>query len=491
MTKRIAVVGGGLTGIGCLAELVRAGHDVSMYERNDDIGGVWHPSNCYSGLALHGASAAFEYHDFPLPAGIDKSRPISSPQVFAYLRDYFRHAGLYARAEFNVAAEQVAYSRATGKSTLRLRHTGSDEVRQEEFDYVVYTHGFAARTLPHIKGADRFAGELLHSFDLSEEKLAELARTGRKVVVVGASKTATDMVLRFHRHRHPVTWLYRKNYWFMRSDVLIDIHARKAVGLSEGRFRRALLFAGDLIGTKAPRLHLALWRAFGLAHTFGPRHWDFTKYHRGRIEDAPMAILRECAARDSVIGEIASISRTGLVLKDGASVDCDTIVFCTGSSGHNSLLAVEKDGLPFDLKAVRRLYRARVIPEIPNVIFTAFHLFSFGVVNGLMTGKWIEKFIQGGFTEAYLAKHADLSKKPFFTGPSYLFDSSKAFNAGAAAMFEPFFKSGELSKKGYFTWLWQISFATEGVKPLELRSPVEVSLVAPAAATDRAVTQPI
>ncbi|MBC7579168.1 MAG: hypothetical protein H7312_17705, partial [Tardiphaga sp.] len=61
----------------------------------------------------------------------------------------------------------------------------------------------------------------------------------------------------------------------------------------------------------------------------------------------------------------------------------------------------------------------------------------------------------------------------------------------AAAMFEPFFKSGELSKKGYFTWLWQISFATEGVKPLELRSPVEVSLVAPAAATDRAVTQPI
>ena len=49
MSMRVAVVGGGLTGIGCLVELLDAGHDVRLYERNDDIGGVWHPSNCYSG----------------------------------------------------------------------------------------------------------------------------------------------------------------------------------------------------------------------------------------------------------------------------------------------------------------------------------------------------------------------------------------------------------------------------------------------------------
>ena len=483
MKAKIAIIGGGLTGIGCLAELVRAGYDAKLYERNDDIGGVWHPSNCYSGLSLHGASAAFEYHDYPFPPGIDKSRPISSPQVFAYLRDYFRHAGFYERSEFGVAVEKVAYAGATGKSILQLRRSGTDDIRHEEFDYVVYTHGFAARTLPDIEGAQRFNGELLHSFDLREEKLAALVEAGRKVVVVGASKTATDMVLRFHRHRYPVTWLYRKNYWFMRSDVLIDIHARKAAGVSQGRIRRGLLFAGDLIGTKSPRLHLALWRLFGLAHTFGPGHWDFTKYHRGRIEEAPMKILRECARHNSVVGEIASMSPSGIVLKDGTSVACDAVVFCTGSSGHESMVPIEKDGVPFALDNVRATYRARVIPQLPRFIFTAFHLFSFGVVNGLMTGKWIEKFIEGGFTEAELAVDADTSEKPFFAGPSYLFDSSQAFNAGAAAMFEPFFRSGELTKKDYFGWLWQVSFATEGIKPLEfgdLRSrrepakPVEI-----------------
>jgi hypothetical protein len=176
-----------------------------------------------------------------------------------------------------------------------------------------------------------------------------------------------------------------------------------------------------------------------------------------------------------VVGEIASMSKNGLVLKDGSTVDCDAVVFCTGSSGHKSMVAVEKDGVPFDLGAVRKIYRARVIPQVPGLIFTAFHLFSFGVVNGLMTGKWIGKFIQDGFTEAYLEKHADASDKPSFASPSYLFDSSKAFNAGAAAMLNPFFKSGELSKKGYFTWLWEISFATEGVKPLELESPPPIS----------------
>ena len=396
---------------------------------------------------------------------------MTSGQVYDYLRSYYRHNGLDEYSEFETEVEKISYSTAARKYTLRTRKRGSDEVRSAEFDYVVYTHGFAARTLPKVEGSDQFAREIFHSFDITEAKLAELAAANKKIVVVGGSKTATDLILRFHRHGCLTKWLYRKNYWFIRSDPLIDIATRRVAGRSGGLFHRTALFVGELLGTKMPRLHLALWRACGLAHTFGPPHWDFTKYHRGRIETAAMATLTQYAAEHGAQGEIARFATDGLELTDGRKLDCDAVVFCTGSSAHESLTAIEEDGAAFDMGSVRQMYRARVIPDLPGLIFTAFHLFSFGVVNGLMTGRWVARYIDSRFGESYLAEHATTYDAPFFAGPSYLFDSSTPFNVRAGKMLEPFFQSGELQKWVYFKWLWEISFARGGVPPLDILAP--------------------
>ncbi len=88
-----------------------------------------------------------------------------------------------------------------------------------------------------------------------------------------------------------------------------------------------------------------------------------------------------------------------------------------------------------------------------------------------MTGRWITRYIEGRFSESYLADHATSYDPPFFARPSYLFDSSKPFNVGAGEMMAPFFESGELSKWGYFKWLWQVSFATKGIPPLDIAAP--------------------
>jgi hypothetical protein len=471
MKKRVAVIGGGLTGIGCLTELINAGHDARLYERDDDIGGVWHPANCYSGLSLHGASAAFEYHDFPLPDSTDKARPISSAQVYQYLRAYFSHKGLYDHAEFQTEVESISYSRSSRSYTLRLRKRGAADVQTREFDYVVYTHGFTARTLPAIENADLFTGQVFHSFDLTETRLVELVGANRKVAVVGGSKTATDLILRFHRHGQKVQWLCRKNYWFLRSDLLIQIVAGRISGKSWGGYRRVALFVGDIIGSKMPRVHLALWRAFGLVDTFGARHWDFTKFHRGRVDEIAMSTLKQCFHQNGVLGEIASFSREGVKLDDGRLIECDAVVFCTGSSPHKSLISIEHDGAAFDLDRVTRMYRERVIPELPGLIFTAFHFFSIGVVNGLMTGRWVLRYIQGQFDESYLADHSKLYDPPFFSRPSLLFDSSRPMNVRSGEMLAPFFQSGEISKKAYSKWLWEFASATGGVQPLDIDLP--------------------
>ena len=460
-----------MTGLGCLTELIDAGHDVRLYERNDDIGGVWHPANCYSGLSLHGASAAFEYHDFPLPAGVDKARPISSPEVYEYLRAYSARKGLYDHAEFRTEVEKISYSSTSRRYTLHLRKCGAGDTGTQEFDFVVYTHGFTARTLPAIEGAELFKGLAIHSFDMTEARLAELVRAKKRVVLGGGSKTAADLVLRFHAHGHDVRWLCRKNYWFLRSDRLIEIVTNRISGRSSGGCRRVALFVGDIIGSKAPRLQLALWRAFGLVDTFGARHWDFTKFHRGRIGESAMSALKECFRRNGVLGEIARFSEDGVELEDGRSLACDAVVFCTGSSPHKDLISIEKDGAAFDLDRVRRVYRERVIPELPGLIFTAFHFFSIGVVNGLTTGRWVLRYIQGQFDDSYLAEHSKLYDPPYFTRPSLLFDSSRPMNVRSGEMLAPFLASGEISKKAYLNWLWDYATATGGVKPLDIHLP--------------------
>ena len=49
---RVAIVGAGFSGIGAAVELRRAGiEDFTVFEKADDIGGVWH-ANTYPGAAL-------------------------------------------------------------------------------------------------------------------------------------------------------------------------------------------------------------------------------------------------------------------------------------------------------------------------------------------------------------------------------------------------------------------------------------------------------
>ena len=51
---RVAIVGAGFSGIGMGAALQRAGHEYAIFERADDLGGVWQ-HNTYPGRLLRRA----------------------------------------------------------------------------------------------------------------------------------------------------------------------------------------------------------------------------------------------------------------------------------------------------------------------------------------------------------------------------------------------------------------------------------------------------
>jgi len=57
---RVAVVGAGFSGLGMAVALKNAGHDFTVFEAADDVGGVWH-HNTYPGAACDVPSYLYSY----------------------------------------------------------------------------------------------------------------------------------------------------------------------------------------------------------------------------------------------------------------------------------------------------------------------------------------------------------------------------------------------------------------------------------------------
>ena len=46
--KRVAIIGGGYTGLACAKRLIDNGYDVTIFEKTDEVGGIAKCINCYN-----------------------------------------------------------------------------------------------------------------------------------------------------------------------------------------------------------------------------------------------------------------------------------------------------------------------------------------------------------------------------------------------------------------------------------------------------------
>ncbi|MGC7215433.1 FAD-dependent oxidoreductase, partial [Mycobacteroides abscessus subsp. massiliense] len=62
----VAIIGAGFSGLAAAVQLIAAGHDVTVYERAEDVGGVWR-ENTYPGAACDVPSAYYCFSFEPNP----------------------------------------------------------------------------------------------------------------------------------------------------------------------------------------------------------------------------------------------------------------------------------------------------------------------------------------------------------------------------------------------------------------------------------------
>jgi cation diffusion facilitator CzcD-associated flavoprotein CzcO len=379
---RIAIIGGGISGIAAARVLLRFGHEVVVLERGPRLGGVW--AVTYPEVRLQNIAEHYRLSDFPWPFQPDLHP--TREQILRYLEEVVAHFNI----DLRVSQKVVAMNEAPEGWDVEIE--SPDGASRERFDFVVIASGqyTGSPRSPELADRDRFQGEVLTDRQVLDLDLL----TGKKVAVVGFGKTAVDMATFAAKRGAEVHHVFREPRWLIPRYIL-GVHmanllfSRMSTAMipswvhpSEGeRFLHdrmmpvvngfwsmiagVVSLQNGLLGLERDpeaRRRLALLRPeapvpfqMRSALALAPDDY-FSSVASGKIEPHR--------------GETAGFVEHGLRLTDGREIPCDLVILSTGFTSprfpylpdvYRTLLEREDDGA--------QLYRHLLHPRIPRLAF--------------------------------------------------------------------------------------------------------------------------
>ncbi|MCX4240427.1 flavin-containing monooxygenase [Paraliomyxa miuraensis] len=388
---RIAIVGSGVAGITSAVVLQARGHQVVLFERADEVGGVW--SQAYPEVRLQNVATHYHLSGFDWPFQPDLHP--TATQVLRYLREVVEHHALDLRLRHEVV--QLEPLEQGWRVLARDSSGASPQEVEETFDWVViavghFTQGKAELSVP---GRERFRGTIVTERDVED---LEVLRD-RHVAVVGFGKSAVDFACFAAARGSTVEHVFRTPRWLIPEYIGGVMHYEHAIftrfgsvmipcwthptgvqrafherlggavggfwGLITAILRRQILHTGRGRGREVRRR----------LETLIPEH-SLVSDMRAAAALAPERYYDEVAAGRILPhrGQVARIEDDGLVLDDGRRISADTLVLTLGSKGaefpylpppYREMLEREPDG--------PQLYRHVLHPRIPRLGFIGYN----------------------------------------------------------------------------------------------------------------------
>ncbi|MGA1068650.1 MAG: flavin-containing monooxygenase, partial [Burkholderiaceae bacterium] len=186
---RVAVIGAGVSGIAAGYRLQQTQLDFTIFEKNEDVGGVWW-ENRYPGCRLDTPNFAYslsfaQKQDWPQQFS-------RQPEIQSYLATVATASGLRRHIRFGTEVDEMRFNEDRSTWTLSVRDS-SGRVTQEEFNAVITAVGILSRpSLPDIPGLESFQGRIIHSaawpkgLDLKGKRVA-MVGTGASAFQIGPS----------------------------------------------------------------------------------------------------------------------------------------------------------------------------------------------------------------------------------------------------------------------------------------------------------------
>ncbi len=195
---RAAVIGAGMSGLLVAHRLRQAGLEVTIFEKNSDVGGTWH-ENTYPGCRVDIAS---HFYSYACAQPVDWTH-FQCPQPM--LQEYFRSVtdlfGLREHIEFDTEITEARWCAEDGTWSVTRRSTvdsraGSatnhhDVNEGTAYEILVSATGQLNRPhWPDIVGRESFAGPSFHSAEWDHG----VDLVGRRVAVIGTGASAVQFV---------------------------------------------------------------------------------------------------------------------------------------------------------------------------------------------------------------------------------------------------------------------------------------------------------
>jgi 4-hydroxyacetophenone monooxygenase len=199
------VVGAGMGGLNAAAQLMHAGLDVMVLEKNSGVGGTWH-ENRYPGARVDSPSRAYTHI---LGVGFDCPAPWCSQQENQRYFDWV--ADTYGVREHIVFDTEVAtMTWHEDSATWEVVANGPDGQRVYRAGIVVTAVGLLSRpSLPRIEGMDTFTGPAFHTARWPDG----LELGDKTVAVIGTGCSGVQLVPELAKLAAHVTVFQRTPQW--------------------------------------------------------------------------------------------------------------------------------------------------------------------------------------------------------------------------------------------------------------------------------------
>ncbi|KMW67097.1 hypothetical protein BDDG_11914 [Blastomyces dermatitidis ATCC 18188] len=323
-TKKVAIIGGGPSGLTTLKQCLAEGLDAVLFEVRGGIGGQWryedpNPetddaiSSIYEGVILNSTRDTSGFSDFPID-------PAQYPEYFGhrrmlnYLEKYAEHFGLgkYMRLNTKVMS---CNQRPDGRWTVVHQEKGADQVTSE-YDAIFACSGHNSYpSTPVFEGMSSFQGDILHSHVYRRPARFD----GKKVALIGFGSSAVDLACELVSVAKEVHMITRRGGWVIPRFVL-----GQPVELYDNRIAETLIPGG-----------LSQWIQTKILNFAIGEHPEVIKPHHGIMEANPTvhSNLIEYIKVGKIHAHRAGVKQfneTSLVLTNDTVLDVDTVICCTG-----------------------------------------------------------------------------------------------------------------------------------------------------------------
>lgn len=395
---RVCVIGAGISGLVTAKTLKAKGHDVVVVEKRKNLGGVWDPDVSYPEVGTQTNGAQYSFSDFPMPA--DYPEWPDGKRVFSYLNDYAKQFGVSSDILYGAEVTALRYDEVARKWTATIDAAGDQQ--DATFDKVAICTGIFNRpNVPEFPGAEDFTangGQILHTSTATDPTAFE----GKRVVVVGFQKSATDVAQFSAQHADTTSLVYRRALW-------------KTPKFIAGLINVKYLFYSR--GVEALFEPMSPGGGERVLHTLArPAIWGFWRLVENLLKvqlklpacnlvpEHPIESQISCALSVAPDGyydairagristhksTIARFESDAVVLADGTKLPADVVVFGTGWLPSLPFFDEDTLGKIIDPDGYFRLYRNIISPDLPDLGFVGYNSSLFCQLTSEVAAAWL------------------------------------------------------------------------------------------------------